>query len=90
MYTFLCNTSELLIDLSWQYNGKMSHQNRDKAIAQFGKKDSNLRIMIASLKCGGIGRKCQVKHSSRRSDRADYYSESDNGLASHVRRSVVQ
>ena len=36
------------------YNGKMSHQARDKAIADFTK-DDDMKIMIASLKCGGIG-----------------------------------
>ena len=33
----------------------MSHQARDKAIASFGKSDGKIRVMIASLKCGGIG-----------------------------------
>ena len=33
----------------------MSHQARDKAIESFGKPDSKIRVMIASLKCGGIG-----------------------------------
>lgn len=36
------------------YHGKMSHQARDTAIADFGK-DDDMKIMIASLKCGGVG-----------------------------------
>ncbi len=39
-----------------QYNGKMSHQTRDKNIAAFGEENSKIQIMIASLKCGGVGR----------------------------------
>lgn len=34
----------------------MSHKARDKTIADFGK-PNDIKIMIASLKCGGIGRK---------------------------------
>lgn len=33
----------------------MPHAARDKAIESFGKEGSNIKIMIASLKCGGIG-----------------------------------
>ena len=36
------------------YNGKMSHKARDEAIKNF-KEASDMKIMIASLKCGGIG-----------------------------------
>ena len=36
------------------YNGLMSHQSRDKAIKDFAE-DGDMKIMIASLKCGGIG-----------------------------------
>ena len=36
------------------YHGKMSHKAREKAITQFAK-DKDMNIMIASLKCGGIG-----------------------------------
>lgn len=36
------------------YHGKMSHTARDKAITEFAK-DEDMKIMIASLKCGGIG-----------------------------------
>jgi SNF2 family DNA or RNA helicase len=36
------------------YHGGKSHEARDKAIKQFGEQ-WDLRIMIASLKCGGIG-----------------------------------
>ena len=36
------------------YNGKMPHKARDKVIGNFAE-DTDLKIMIASLKCGGIG-----------------------------------
>lgn len=36
------------------YHGKMSHKARDKVITKFAK-DDDMKIMIASLKCGGIG-----------------------------------
>lgn len=36
------------------YNGKMSHKARDKVLGDFGK-DDEMKIMIDSLKCGGIG-----------------------------------
>lgn len=36
------------------YNGKMSLQARDKAIQDFTK-DGNMKIMVSSLKCGGVG-----------------------------------
>lgn len=40
----------------------MSHQARDKAIEAFGKENSKIKIMIASLKCGGIGRESTTKN----------------------------
>lgn len=36
------------------YHGKMPHAAREKAIGEFAK-DDDMKIMIASLKCGGIG-----------------------------------
>lgn len=36
------------------YHGKMSHKARDKVITDFANHD-DMKIMIASLKCGGIG-----------------------------------
>ncbi|KAI9821629.1 MAG: hypothetical protein M1827_002210 [Pycnora praestabilis] len=36
------------------YHGKMSHSGRDKAIQEF-KNNADKMIMIASLKCGGVG-----------------------------------
>ena len=36
------------------YHGKMSHQARDQAIKEFTE-DSNMKVMVASLKCGGVG-----------------------------------
>lgn len=37
-----------------QYHGKMTHDARDKAIQTFADEESKI-ILIASLKCGGIG-----------------------------------
>ena len=37
-----------------QYHGKMSHKAREEAVEKF-RDDPELKIMIASLKCGGIG-----------------------------------
>ena len=37
-----------------KYNGKMPHLARDKVIKEFGE-DADMKIMIGSLKCGGIG-----------------------------------
>ena len=36
------------------YKGTMSHVARDKVVTEFAK-DDDMKIMIASLKCGGIG-----------------------------------
>ena len=36
------------------YHGKMSHQTRDQVINDFTE-DAEMKIMIASLKCGGVG-----------------------------------
>lgn len=38
-----------------QYLGDMTPQARHKAVQSFGAPDSELRIMIAGLKCGGQG-----------------------------------
>ena len=35
------------------YNGKISHETRDKSLNSF-KDDSSIKIIIASLKCGGV------------------------------------
>lgn len=36
------------------YNGKMSQDAREKTIRSFGE-DENIKVMVASLKCGGVG-----------------------------------
>ena len=36
------------------YHGKMSHQARDQAIKDFTE-DGDMKIMVSSLKCGGVG-----------------------------------
>jgi len=46
----------------------MSHQARDKTIEAFGKENSKMKIMIASLKCGGIGRELTHKEDLDRWD----------------------
>jgi SNF2 family DNA or RNA helicase len=38
-----------------KYTGCMSHDARDKAIKNFGDPKKNIRILLASLKCGGLG-----------------------------------
>ncbi|KAI4269525.1 MAG: hypothetical protein LQ337_007231 [Flavoplaca oasis] len=38
----------------WQFNGRMSQTERDKALVDF-EKDNSSKIMIASLKAGGVG-----------------------------------
>ena len=42
-----------------QYHGKMSFKGREESIEQF-QNDPEIMIMIASLKCGGVG---LVRHS---------------------------
>lgn len=36
------------------YTGQISHDSRDKAITEFGN-NPDKKIMLASLKCGGLG-----------------------------------
>ena len=38
-----------------QYNGEMTRKARDETLCFFRDGDSDVRIMIASLKCGGTG-----------------------------------
>lgn len=38
-----------------KYTGGMSHDSRDKAIRNFGDPTKDKRILLASLKCGGLG-----------------------------------
>ena len=38
-----------------KYTGCMSHDARDKAIKNFGDPKKKVRILLASLKCGGLG-----------------------------------
>lgn len=54
MIQILCR---ICTDEGWdycQYHGKMTHDARDKAIQTFEDEESKI-ILIASLKCGGIG-----------------------------------
>jgi len=50
--------SRICLTEKWEfekYNGSMSHDARDKAIENFGNPGKNVRILLASLKCGGLG-----------------------------------
>ncbi|KAL8805791.1 MAG: hypothetical protein Q9200_005281 [Gallowayella weberi] len=38
-----------------KYSGRMKQREREKAIVDFGKPDGECKIMIASLKAGGVG-----------------------------------
>lgn len=38
-----------------KYTGHMSHESRDNAIKNFGDPTKGKRILLASLKCGGLG-----------------------------------
>jgi SNF2 family DNA or RNA helicase len=38
-----------------KYTGGMSHDSRDRAIKSFGDPTKDKRILLASLKCGGLG-----------------------------------
>lgn len=38
-----------------RYTGHMSHDSRDRAIKNFGDPAKGKRILLASLKCGGLG-----------------------------------
>lgn len=38
-----------------KYTGRMSHDARERALASFGNPEKDVRILLASLKCGGIG-----------------------------------
>ncbi|EMD69377.1 hypothetical protein COCSADRAFT_67919, partial [Bipolaris sorokiniana ND90Pr] len=38
-----------------QYHGKMSLTARNNAIQSFGRQEDNVRIMLASMQCGGLG-----------------------------------
>lgn len=38
-----------------KYTGGQSHEARQKNIQEFGNPKKNIRIMLASLMCGGLG-----------------------------------
>lgn len=38
----------------YQYDGTMSHEARAKALQDFGEQ-KNIKVLVASLKCGGVG-----------------------------------
>ena len=43
------------------YNGKLSHKARDESLAAFRDPNSEVKILIASLKCGGTGKKSTLR-----------------------------
>lgn len=48
----ICMTEEWTAE---RYTGSMSHDNREKALASFGDPEKGVRILLASLRSGGIG-----------------------------------
>jgi SNF2 family DNA or RNA helicase len=48
----ICRTERWTFE---KYTGSMSHDARDKAIENFGSPAKKVRILLASLKCGGLG-----------------------------------
>ena len=43
------------------YNGKLSHRARDQSLSAFRDPKSEVKILIASLKCGGTGKKSTLR-----------------------------
>ena len=73
-----------------QYHGKMSHKAREKSVLKFGQ-DPEVKIMIASLKCGGIGLVSTLSEDSILIERGLIIRiELDHGHESHLHRSLVQ
>lgn len=48
----ICRTERWTFE---KYTGSMSHDARDKAIESFGSPEKKVRVLLASLKCGGLG-----------------------------------
>lgn len=48
----VCKTEKWEAEL---YTGAMSHDSRERALQRFGNPKGKVRILLASLKCGGIG-----------------------------------
>ena len=48
----ICSTEKWTFE---KYTGSMTHDARDKAIENFGNPEKKVRILLASLKCGGLG-----------------------------------
>lgn len=48
----ICQTERWEVE---KYTGAMSHDSRQRALQRFANKDGNVRILLASLKAGGIG-----------------------------------
>lgn len=43
------------------YNGRLSHKARDESLNAFRDPNSEVKILIASLKCGGTGKKSNIR-----------------------------
>jgi SNF2 family DNA or RNA helicase len=48
----ICNTERWTFE---KYTGSMTHDARDRAIEKFGNPAKKVRILLASLRCGGLG-----------------------------------
>jgi hypothetical protein len=48
----ICRTEKWKFE---KYTGSMTHDARDKAIENFGNPEKKIRVLLASLKCGGLG-----------------------------------
>ena len=48
----ICKTEKWKFE---KYTGSMTHDARDKAIKNFGSPKKKIRILLASLRCGGLG-----------------------------------
>ncbi len=70
------------------YNGKLSHKARDESLTAFRDPKSEVKILIASLKCGGTGKKSTLHSTS--SYLTPRRPQPDRRFQSHLRGSLVQ
>ncbi len=70
------------------YNGKLSHKARDESLTAFRDPKSEVKILIASLKCGGTGKKPTLR--SIYSYLTPRRPKPDRRFQSHLRGSLVQ
>ena len=70
------------------YNGKLSHKARDESLTAFRDPKSEVKILIASLKCGGTGKKSTLRSTS--SYLTPRRPKPDRRFQGHLRGSLVQ